>query len=62
MGHETLITKGKRLSFLLRHDTDYKFDKNGWREVEDLIKNHNYTFDEIVTKTVSRKPTALVVG
>lgn len=48
MGHNTLITKGKRLSFLLRHDTEYKFDKNGWREVKDLVKNHNYTFDELV--------------
>lgn len=48
MGHDTLITKGKRLSFLLRHDIEYNFDKNGWREIKDLIKNHNYTFDELV--------------
>ncbi len=47
MGHETIVTKGKRLSFLLRHDTEYHFDKNGWRNVSDLIKNHNYTIDEL---------------
>lgn len=47
MGHENLITKGKRLSFLLRHDKDYDFDKNGWREVSDLIKNHGYTMEEL---------------
>lgn len=47
MGHETLVTKGKRLSFLLRHDTKYKFDKYGWREVKDLIKNHHYTIEEL---------------
>lgn len=48
MGRENLVTKGKKLSFLLRHDKDYKFDKHGWREVSDLIKNHGYTMDELV--------------
>lgn len=47
MGHDTIITKGKRLSFLLRHDKEYNFDKHGWREVSDLIKNHHYTIDEL---------------
>lgn len=47
MGHEILITKGKRLSYLLRHDTEYKFDEHGYREVKNLIKNHNYTLDEL---------------
>lgn len=48
MGHENLITKGKKLSFLLRHDKDYNFDRHGWREISDLIKNHGYTMDELV--------------
>lgn len=26
-----LIRKGKQLSFLLRHDTEYKFDEHGYR-------------------------------
>lgn len=42
-----LIKKGKYLSFLLRHDTEYTFDKNGYREVSDLIKNHGYTRSEL---------------
>ena len=48
---DQLITKGKELAFLLRHDKDYKFDEHGWREVDDLLKNHGYTIemlDEIV--------------
>lgn len=47
MGHSTIITRGKELAFLLRHDKEYKFDKHGWREVSDLIKNHHYTMDEL---------------
>lgn len=46
-----LEKKGKHLSFLLRHDTEYDFDEHGYREVNDLIKNHGYTraeLDEIV--------------
>ena len=38
---------GKRLSYLLRHDKDYSFDKHGWRDVSDLIKNHHYTMQEL---------------
>lgn len=47
MGHENLVTKGKRLSYLLRHDKEYAFDKHGWRDVSDLIKNHHYTMQEL---------------
>lgn len=47
MGHDTIITKGKKLSYLLRHDKEYSFDKNGWRDVNDLIKNHNYSISEL---------------
>lgn len=42
-----MIKKGKELSYLLRHDKEYNFDKNGWREVSDLVKNHGYTIEEI---------------
>lgn len=40
-----LIRKGKQLSFLLRHDTEYKFDEHGYREVSDLLQNHDFTKD-----------------
>lgn len=43
-----LIRKGKQLSFLLRHDTEYRFDEHGYREVQDLVQNHGFTNDEIV--------------
>lgn len=42
-----LIRKSKHLAFLLRHDTEYSFDKNGWREVKDLVRNHGYTRKEL---------------
>ena len=42
------IRKGKQLSFLLRHDTEYRFDEHGYREVQDLVQNHGFTKDEIV--------------
>lgn len=50
-----LISKGKHLAFLLRHDNDAfdagLIDKNGWRNVSELIKEHGYTkkmLDDIV--------------
>ena len=42
-----LIQRGKRLSFLLRHDREYAFDEHGWREVNDLTENHGYTMEEL---------------
>ena len=43
---------GKNLSFLLRHDKEALesglIDKNGWRSVSELVKNHGYTKDLIV--------------
>lgn len=45
---KNLIIKGKQLSFLLRHDTEYRFDEHGYREVQDLVQNHGFTKDEIV--------------
>lgn len=43
-----LTKKGKQLSFLLRHDTEYKFDEHGYREVSDLIENHGFSIEELV--------------
>lgn len=42
-----LIKRGKRLSYLLRHDKSYAFDEHGWREVNDLVVNHGYTMEEL---------------
>lgn len=47
MNYHNLVLKGKKLSYLLRHDTKYSFDKNGWRNVSDLIKNHNFSMQEL---------------
>ena len=50
-----LISKGKELAFLLRHDMDaYNaglINSDGWRQVSELIKEHGYThqmLDDIV--------------
>lgn len=42
-----LERKSKHLAFLLRHDKQYNFDRKGWREVSDLIKNFHYTKQEL---------------
>ncbi len=42
-----LIRKSKHLAILLRHDTEYQLDEHGWRNVNDLIKNHAYTMGEL---------------
>lgn len=42
-----LIQQGKKLSYLLRHDTSYAFDEHGWREVSDLVANHGFTMEEL---------------
>lgn len=47
MGHNTITSLGKRLSYLLRHDRDYNFPESGFREVSDLIKNHGFTKDNL---------------
>lgn len=41
------IRRGKKLSYLLRHDDSYTFDKHGWREVSDLVANHGFTMEEL---------------
>lgn len=42
-----LIQRGKKLSYLLRHDTSYAFNEHGWREVSDLVANHGFTMEEL---------------
>ena len=42
-----LIQRGKKLSYLLRHDKSYAFDEHGWREVNDLVVNHSFTMVEL---------------
>lgn len=47
-----LKRKSQKLAFLLRHDTGYAFDEHGWRDIDDLIRNHGYTMtmlEDIVT-------------
>lgn len=43
-----LKNQGKKLSYLLRHDTSYAFDEHGWREVNDLVANHGFTMEELL--------------
>lgn len=43
------ISKEKKLAFLLRHDTNYAFDSHGWREVSDLVKNHGFSREELIS-------------
>lgn len=45
-----LIQRGKKLSYLLRHDKSYTFDEHGWREVSDLVANHGFTMKAKASK------------
>ena len=44
---QELVSKGKYLSWLLRHDKESfekgLIDENGWREIDELIVDHQYT-------------------
>lgn len=42
---DNIYYKSRRLAFLLRHDTNYDFGVNGWRQVSDLIDNHSFTIE-----------------
>lgn len=48
---ELLITKGKELAFLLRHDKEAfdngLIDHNGWRNVSELVSDKGYSIDLI---------------
>lgn len=47
MGTDNIVTKGKKLSFLLRHDKEYRYDEHGYRSVSDLIENYGFTMDDL---------------
>ena len=47
MSKKDLVSRGKQLSFLLRHDKNYKFDEHGYRTVQDLIDNYGYSIEEL---------------
>lgn len=38
-----ITNKSRKLAYLLRHDKEYAFDGQGYREVDDLIKHHGFT-------------------
>ena len=38
---------GQKLAYLLRHDPTYEFPPEGWRETMDLIRNHEFTLDDL---------------
>lgn len=42
-----IIQRGKKLSYLLRHDKTYAFDEHGWRAVNDLVDNHGFAMEEL---------------
>lgn len=37
------VRQSRRLAYLLRHDKDYKFEEQGYREVDNLIAEHGFT-------------------
>lgn len=40
-----IVRHSRRLAYLLRHDKDYTFDEQGYREVDNLIAEHGFTID-----------------
>lgn len=54
---EDIVKRGKELAYLLRHDKTYRFDRDGWRTVEDLVDNHGYTVEELreIVETNNKK-------
>ena len=59
--NKELINKGKHLAFLLRHDENaFKsgiIDKQGWRNISELVKNQGYTKEilEEIVETNNKK-------
>ena len=39
--------KSRKLAYLLRHDRKGNFDQNGWRDVDELIRNYGFTMEEL---------------
>ena len=54
---ESLINFGKRLSFLLRHDTSYQFDEHGYRDVDELVEKQGFTKEllDVIVETNDKK-------
>ena len=52
-----LLENGKRLSFLLRHDKEYRFDEHGYRDVDELINKQGFTKEliEAIVETNDKK-------
>lgn len=44
-----ITNKSRKLAYLLRHDKEYVFDEHGYRDVDDLIKNHSFTMSMMET-------------
>lgn len=44
MRNPNLNKRSRRLAYLLRHDDSYRFDEHGYRDVVDLVTNHDFTF------------------
>lgn len=44
-----ITNKSRKLAYLLRHDKEYVFDEHGYRDVDDLIKNHSFTMSMLET-------------
>ena len=47
MEPQDFVHKEKRLAYLLRHDRDYPLSPNGWREVDDLVRHHGFSMQEL---------------
>lgn len=45
--HFTMNNKSRQLAYLLRHDDSYHLEAGGWREIDDLIANHQFSHSEI---------------
>lgn len=39
--------RSRKLAYLLRHDRKYRFDKNGWRDVDELTASYGFTMEEL---------------
>ena len=54
---DSRLKREKKLAYLLRHDKEYSFDENGWRDVTDLVANYHYTVEELyaIVETSNKK-------
>lgn len=46
-----IVSKGKQLAWLLRHDKDARekgfIDENGYRKISEIIQDYGFTMNEI---------------